>query len=57
MPVGITTWEINNSSYISPTVPTLVRVLEGQTQQMDFNQSENTFVFPAGKTVQVTILE
>ncbi|KAJ7210407.1 Cu-oxidase-domain-containing protein [Mycena pura] len=57
MPVGITTWQINNSSYIPPTVPTLVRVLQGQTQQMDFNQSENTFVFPANKTVQVTIID
>ncbi|KAJ7772303.1 Cu-oxidase-domain-containing protein [Mycena metata] len=48
-------WEINNSSYVSPKVPTLVRVLEGDTSK--FNQSENTFLFPANKTVEITILD
>jgi hypothetical protein len=32
-------------------VPTLVRVLQGETQQMDFNATENTFLFPANKTI------
>ncbi|KAF7348651.1 Laccase 8 [Mycena venus] len=54
MPVNLTKWEINNVSYIPPSVPTLVRVLDGETQQMDFNMTENTFLFPANKTIQVT---
>ncbi|KAJ7053573.1 Cu-oxidase-domain-containing protein [Mycena amicta] len=57
MPVGITTWEINNISYIPPSVPTLVKVLKGETQQSDFNVTENTFTFPANKTVQVEIID
>ncbi|KAF7346890.1 Laccase 8 [Mycena venus] len=57
MPVGITEWEINNISYISPSVPTLVRVLNGEIQPDDFNVTENTFLFPANKTVQVTIID
>ncbi|KAJ7733136.1 laccase subfamily 2 [Mycena metata] len=57
MPAGLTEWEINNISYIPPAVPTLLRVLDGETQQMDFNQTENTFLFPAHKTVQVEIID
>ncbi|KAF8142645.1 Cu-oxidase-domain-containing protein [Mycena galopus ATCC 62051] len=57
MPEGLTAWEINNISYISPSVPTLVRVLHGETQQMDFNVTENTFLFPANKTIQVEIID
>ncbi|KAJ7041325.1 Cu-oxidase-domain-containing protein [Mycena alexandri] len=57
MPVDLTEWEINNSSYIPPTVPTLVKVLQGETQQSDFNKTENTFLFPANKTVQVEIID
>jgi iron transport multicopper oxidase len=50
-------WQINNISYIPPSVPTLVRVLQGETEQMDFNMTENTFLFPANKTIQVEIIE
>ncbi|KAJ7062268.1 laccase subfamily 2 [Mycena amicta] len=57
MPEGLTQWEINNVSYVPPSVPTLVRVLEGETQQGDFNMSENTFVFPANKTIQVEFMD
>jgi iron transport multicopper oxidase len=58
MPVGAPAqWEINNISYVSPTVPTLVKVLDGETQPGDFNPSENTFIFPPNKTVQITILD
>ncbi|KAJ7227816.1 Cu-oxidase-domain-containing protein [Mycena haematopus] len=57
MPVGLTTWEINNISYIPPTVPTLIKVLEGKTQESDFNVTENTFIFPANKTIQVEIID
>ncbi|KAJ7187240.1 Cu-oxidase-domain-containing protein [Mycena filopes] len=57
MPAGLTQWEINNISYIPPSVPTLIKVLDGDTQQMDFNQTENTFLFPLHKTVQVEIID
>jgi len=58
MPVGITEWEINNISYVPPVVPTLVKVLDGDGDQpSDFNVTENTFIFPKGKTVQVTIID
>jgi iron transport multicopper oxidase len=57
MPANITAWQINNISYIPPSVPTLVRALQGETQQMDFNETENTFLFPTNKTIQVEIVE
>ncbi|KAJ7843746.1 Cu-oxidase-domain-containing protein [Mycena olivaceomarginata] len=57
MPANITAWQINNISYIPPSVPTLVRVLQGETQQMDFNETENTFLFPTNKTIQVEIVD
>jgi len=52
MTVNKTEWNINNISYISPTVPTLVRVLDGDT--VSFNKSENTFLFPRNKVIQIT---
>ncbi|KAJ7185038.1 Cu-oxidase-domain-containing protein [Mycena filopes] len=49
-----TNWTINGVQYISPIVPTLLKILDGASTEADFNRSENTFVFPAGKTIQVT---
>ncbi|KAJ7192668.1 Cu-oxidase-domain-containing protein [Mycena pura] len=57
MPAGITQWEINNISYVPPSVPTLVRVLNGETEEKDFNLTENTFLFPANKAIQIEIIE
>ncbi|KAJ7464445.1 Cu-oxidase-domain-containing protein [Mycena latifolia] len=54
MTVNKTQWNINNISYISPEVPTLLKILEGAQSQADFNETENTFVLPANKVVQVT---
>jgi hypothetical protein len=54
MPVNLTKWEINNVSYVPPHVPTLVKILNGASTDADFNVSENTFVFPANKVIQVT---
>ncbi|KAJ7694533.1 Cupredoxin [Mycena rosella] len=55
MAVNRTVWEINNVSYIPPHVPTLVKILkDGASTEADFNKSENTFVFPANKVIQVT---
>ncbi|KAJ7066245.1 multicopper oxidase-domain-containing protein [Mycena amicta] len=51
MTVAKTQWNINNISYLAPTVPTLVRVLDGDT--MDFDVTENTFVFPKNKVVEI----
>jgi iron transport multicopper oxidase len=39
-------WQINGITYISPVVPTLVKILDGASTDADFNQTENTFVFP-----------
>ncbi|KAJ7132445.1 laccase subfamily 2 [Mycena epipterygia] len=57
MPANLTAWEINNISYIPPSAPTLVKVLHGETEQMDFNVTENTFLFPMNKTIQVEIID
>ncbi|KAJ6480928.1 Cu-oxidase-domain-containing protein [Mycena sanguinolenta] len=57
-PTGFNTaWTINNIAYVSPTTPTLVKVLEGETQAADFAPTENTFLFPANKTIQVEIID
>ncbi|KAJ7745095.1 hypothetical protein B0H16DRAFT_1856647 [Mycena metata] len=40
---------INGIAYISPVVPTLVKILDGASTDADFNQTENMFVFPANK--------
>ncbi|KAK7024890.1 laccase 2 [Favolaschia claudopus] len=54
-PSGFNTqWNINNVSYISPVIPTLVKILDGANSAADFNKTENTFVFPANKVIQVT---
>ncbi|KAJ7742790.1 Cupredoxin [Mycena metata] len=47
-------WQINNISYVSPVVPTLVKILNGASSAVDFNTTENTFVFPANKVIQIT---
>ncbi|KAJ7125986.1 Cu-oxidase-domain-containing protein [Mycena epipterygia] len=53
MPVNKTVWEINNISYIPPTVPTLVKLLDGANNASDFGLHENTFVFPKNKVVEI----
>ncbi|KAJ7117430.1 Cu-oxidase-domain-containing protein [Mycena epipterygia] len=54
MTVNKTQWNINNVSYLSPVVPTLIKILDGANSEADFNTTENTFVFPANKVIQVT---
>ena len=51
---GRAQWNINGVSYLAPDVPTLEKVIDGATNPGDFNVTENTFVLPAGKTVQIT---
>lgn len=54
MPINKTVWEINGVAYVPPLVPTLVKILDGASANADFNETENTFVFPANKVIQVT---
>ncbi|KAJ7123991.1 Cu-oxidase-domain-containing protein [Mycena crocata] len=54
MTVNKTEWNINNISYISPEVPTLLKVLEGASTDADFDKTENTFVVPANTVIQIT---
>ncbi|KAJ6569737.1 Cupredoxin [Mycena vulgaris] len=53
MPVNQTVWNINGVAYKSPVIPTLVKILDGANSAADFNASENTFVFPANKVIQI----
>ncbi|KAJ3809164.1 Cu-oxidase-domain-containing protein [Lentinula aff. lateritia] len=50
---GKAQWNVNNVSYLPPDVPTLVKILDGANSTEDFNVTENTFVLPANKIVQV----
>ncbi|KAJ3766447.1 Cu-oxidase-domain-containing protein [Lentinula raphanica] len=50
---GKAQWNVNNVSYLPPEVPTLVKILEGANSADDFNVTENTFILPANKIVQV----
>jgi hypothetical protein len=48
-------WNINNISYVSPLVPTLVKILDGDGDDAsDYNKTEDTFILPANKVIQVT---
>lgn len=52
---GKAQWNVNNVSYLSPVVPTLVKVLAGKGDEpADFNITENTFILPRNKVVDVT---
>ncbi|KAK7024884.1 laccase 2 [Favolaschia claudopus] len=54
-PSGFNTeWNINNISYVSPLVPTLVKIIDGANSEDDFGTKENTFVLPANKVIQIT---
>jgi len=48
-------FDINGISYISPTVPVLLQILSGAKQPTDLLPSEQVFVVPRNKIVQVTI--
>ncbi|KAG6827450.1 hypothetical protein H0H92_011718 [Tricholoma furcatifolium] len=51
---GTAIWTVNNVSYVAPKVPTLNQILDGATNEADFNVTENTFVLPLHKTVQIS---
>ncbi|KAF8994560.1 Cupredoxin [Cyathus striatus] len=50
---GKAQWNVNNVSYVAPTTPTLVQILNGANSSSDFNITENTFVLPRNKVIQV----
>ncbi|EIM91817.1 Cu-oxidase-domain-containing protein [Stereum hirsutum FP-91666 SS1] len=50
---GKAQWNVNNVSYLPPDVPTLIQILNGANDTADFNVTENTFVLPANKTIQI----
>ncbi|KAJ7686168.1 Cu-oxidase-domain-containing protein [Mycena rosella] len=54
---GQAIWTVNGVSFLPPKTPTLMKVLEGASTAADFNATENTFVFPAHKTIQFTFPE
>ncbi|RDB26311.1 Laccase-2 [Hypsizygus marmoreus] len=47
---GQAIWNVNNISYLPPKVPTLNKVLAGSAS---FDPTENTFILPAHKTIQI----
>ncbi|KAJ7581502.1 Cu-oxidase-domain-containing protein [Mycena floridula] len=51
---GAAIWNVNGVSYVHPETPTLLKVLQGASDEADFNVTENTFVLPANKTIQLT---
>ncbi|KAF8890409.1 Cu-oxidase-domain-containing protein [Infundibulicybe gibba] len=51
---GKAIWNVNNISYLHPTVPTLNKVLAGPVNASSFDPTENTFILPAHKTIQIT---
>ncbi|KAI0321789.1 laccase 6 [Amylostereum chailletii] len=48
-------FDINNVSYVSPTVPVLLQILSGAKDPADFFPSENLFVLPPNKLIEVSI--
>ncbi|KAJ7595903.1 Cu-oxidase-domain-containing protein [Mycena floridula] len=54
---GKAIWNVNNVSYVAPKVPTLNKVLAGASTPADFNITENTFILPFNKTIQLTFPE
>jgi iron transport multicopper oxidase len=50
---GKAQWNVNNVSYLPPQTPTLVKILGGANTSASFNATENTFILPRNKVVQV----
>jgi len=50
---GKAIWNINGISYLPPKVPTLIQAMDGAVTAAAYNVTENTFVLPPHKTVQV----
>ena len=53
---GKTGWQVNDSQYKSPSLPTLLKILSNNaTNKGDFTRSENTIVLPHDKVVELRI--
>ncbi|KAG8701183.1 hypothetical protein FRC08_004238 [Ceratobasidium sp. 394] len=53
---GETGWQVNDSQYKPPSLPTLLRILSNNaTKNSDFARSENTIVLPFNKVVELRI--
>ncbi|KAJ7039350.1 laccase 17 [Mycena alexandri] len=48
-------WEINGIVYVPPTLPTLLKVINGATVASDFNTSEHTFVLEPNQIIELQI--
>ncbi|KAJ7124461.1 laccase 16 [Mycena epipterygia] len=48
-------WEINGIVYTPPTLPTLLKIINGATVASDFNISEHTFILQKNEVVQLNI--
>ncbi|KAF8608186.1 laccase 16 [Ceratobasidium sp. AG-I] len=53
---GKTGWQVNDSQYKPPTVPTLLKILSNNAStNADFARSENTIVLPYNKVIELQI--
>ncbi|KAG8783111.1 hypothetical protein FRC16_002475, partial [Serendipita sp. 398] len=48
-------WKVNGKSFSPPSLPTLLKVLGGASQESDFDSSENAFVIKNGEVVEINI--
>ncbi|KAF8997070.1 laccase [Cyathus striatus] len=48
-------WDINGISYVSPTVPVLLQLLSGAKKPQDLLPSEQIFILPKNKLIEVSI--
>jgi iron transport multicopper oxidase len=48
-------WAINGEVYVPPTLPTLLKIINGATVADDFNTSEHTFILKQNEIVELEI--
>ncbi|KAJ7584002.1 laccase 6 [Mycena floridula] len=48
-------FDINNISYVSPSVPVLLQILSGASQPQDFLPSDQIFLLPPNKLIEISI--
>ncbi|KAJ6596250.1 Cupredoxin [Mycena vulgaris] len=52
---NLATWDINGISYVPPTLPTLLNIINGATVASDFTIAENTFILFPNEVVELRI--
>ncbi|KXN88347.1 Laccase-2 [Leucoagaricus sp. SymC.cos] len=50
---GKAQWNVNGVSYLPPTTPTLLKIIDGANSSADFNETENTFLLPPNQVIQI----